>query len=62
MVHHGGSGTTHSALRFNLPQPIVLADQFFWARRIVASGLGPEGFPIKALTKERLQRALENLL
>jgi len=46
------------------PQLIVphIADQFFWARRIVASGLGPAGFPIKALTKERLQRALENLL
>ena len=64
VVHHGGSGTTHSALRFNLPQLIVphIADQFFWARRIVDSGLGPAGFPIKALTKERLQHALEELL
>ena len=50
----GGSGTTHSALRFSLPQLIVphIADQFFWARCIVASGLGPTNFPIKALTKE----------
>ena len=64
VVHHGGSGTTHSALRFNLPQLIVphIADQFFWARCIVASGLGPAGFPIKALTEERLQHALEELL
>ena len=40
VVHHGGSGTTHSALRFGVPQIVPhIADQHFssnvkaWARR-----------------------------
>ncbi|CAE7476165.1 UGT80B1, partial [Symbiodinium pilosum] len=36
VVHHGGSGTTHSALRFDRPQLIIphIADQFLWMRLV----------------------------
>jgi sterol 3beta-glucosyltransferase len=44
VMHHGGSGTTHSAARAGVPSVVVpfAADQFFWADRLrrlgVASG------------------------
>lgn len=64
VVHHGGSGTTHSALRFGLPQLIVphIADQHFWARCIQRQGLGPKGFPIKDLDRGKLESAFKVLL
>lgn len=64
VVHHGGSGTTHSALRFGLPQLIVphIADQHFWARCIQRQGLGPQGFPIKDLDRDKLESAFKALL
>lgn len=64
VVHHGGSGTTHSALRFGVPQLIVphIADQHFWARCIQRQGLGPQGFPIKDLDRGKLEAAFKALL
>lgn len=42
IVHHGGSGTTHSATRAGVPQLIVphVLDQFYFARRIADLGVG----------------------
>jgi UDP:flavonoid glycosyltransferase YjiC (YdhE family) len=62
-VHHGGSGTTHSALRCGVPQAIIqhIADQFFWSRRIVASDLGVEGFPIKQWSRARFADVVNRL-
>ena len=42
VVHHGGAGTTTTAARSGAPQLVVphLADQFYWARRVVQLGLG----------------------
>lgn len=63
-VHHGGSGTTHSALRCGLPQAIVphIADQFFWSRQVVNTGNGVEGFPIKKWSKDRFSSVIKALL
>lgn len=54
-VHHGGSGTTHSAIRCQTPQAIIphIADQFFWSRQVVAIGAGVPGFPIKEWSRDR---------
>lgn len=64
VIHHGGSGTTHSALRFNKRQLIIphIADQFLWNRLIFQSGNGPMGFPIKQLNEVRLREAIIKLL
>jgi len=64
VIHHGGSGTTHSALRFNKPQLILphIADQFLWNKLIQKTGRGPLGFPIKKFTKERLKVKIQELL
>lgn len=49
VIHHGGSGTTHSALKHKRPQAIIphIADQFFWNKQIEKVGVGISGFPIK---------------
>ncbi len=43
VVHHGGAGTTTTAARAGVPQIIVphVFDQFYWAQRVEALGLGP---------------------
>jgi sterol 3beta-glucosyltransferase len=64
VVHHGGSGTTHSALRFGLPQLIIphIVDQFLWMKLVHKAGFGPLGFPIKKWNKDRINDAILALL
>jgi UDP:flavonoid glycosyltransferase YjiC (YdhE family) len=64
VVHHGGSGTTHAALRAGVPQMALpqIADQFHWGKRIHACGLGPKSIPLAKLTDDGLRRALARLL
>ena len=40
-IHHGGSGTTHSAARAGIPSVVVpfAGDQFFWANRLQRLGV-----------------------
>jgi vancomycin aglycone glucosyltransferase len=42
VVHHGGAGTTTTAARAGVPQIVVphLLDQFYWAGRVTALGIG----------------------
>jgi len=60
VVHHGGAGTTHEALRWGRPQVVcpVFGDQPFWGRRIRALGVGPAPLPQKRLTAAALAAAL----
>jgi UDP:flavonoid glycosyltransferase YjiC (YdhE family) len=61
VVHHGGSGTTALGLRAGVPTVLVplLFDQFYWGRRIVALGVGPEPAPFRRLSAGRLASAIE---
>ncbi|RIL07045.1 MAG: glycosyl transferase [Proteobacteria bacterium] len=54
IVHHGGAGTTTTALRAGVPQVVVphLADQFYWARRVRELGAG-----VTAPRKSRIDSA-----
>ncbi|GHV41587.1 glycosyl hydrolase [Spirochaetia bacterium] len=60
LIHHGGSGTTHSAARSGKPQMVIplLLDQFYWGSRVGDLGLGPRSIKIgigkKALEKKVL--------
>jgi UDP:flavonoid glycosyltransferase YjiC (YdhE family) len=60
VVHHGGAGTTGAGLRAGIPSILVpfFGDQYFWASRIAALGVGPESIPVKRLSVQRLERAL----
>jgi len=42
VVHHGGAGTTTTAARAGVPQVVVphVLDQFYWAQRVTALGIG----------------------
>jgi sterol 3beta-glucosyltransferase len=63
VIHHGGSGTTHSALRCVIPQAIIphLGDQFFWNRCIAKEGKGVKGFPIKEWNRSKIEHLMAQL-
>lgn len=58
VIHHGGAGTTASALRAGVPSVAVpaLFDQHYHARRLVSLGVGPSSVPLHRLTAARLAR------
>jgi vancomycin aglycone glucosyltransferase len=62
IVHHGGAGTTASALRSGVPQLIVphIVDQFFHGRRIAELGIGPAPVPKAKLSAAVIATALKN--
>jgi len=62
LVHHGGAGTTATALRSGVPQLIVphIVDQFFHGRRIAELGAGPAPVPKAQLTSAAVAAALKD--
>ena len=60
IVHHGGAGTTHEALRWGRSSVVcpVFGDQPFWGRRVAVLGAGPAPVPQKRLTPTKLADAL----
>lgn len=64
IVHHGGSGTTHTALKYGCPSLIIphIIDQFYWNRTIADLQLGPLGFPIKKLHESAFEQKLLDLI
>jgi sterol 3beta-glucosyltransferase len=63
VVHHGGAGTTHEALRWLRPSLVcpVFADQPYWGARVHAIGAGPEPIRQKDLTADTFAAALSKL-
>jgi UDP:flavonoid glycosyltransferase YjiC (YdhE family) len=61
VVHHGGSGTTHSAARAGVPSVVVpfAGDQFFWANRLRLAGVAPAALSGKHLHATTLAQAIE---
>ncbi len=64
IIHHGGSGTTHSALKYACPSLVVphILDQFYWSKIISGLHLGPEGISIKNLEERTLEMKLLDLM
>jgi len=64
VVHHGGSGTTHSALKYGCASLIVphFIDQFFWNESICKLNLGPKGVSIKKINTQKFEDKLLDLL
>lgn len=64
VAHHGGAGTTTTAARAGRPQVIVphKYDQFYWAHRVQALGVGVSGAAAQELTVETLVDALRECL
>ncbi|MBN7811971.1 glycosyltransferase family 1 protein [Algoriphagus sp. H41] len=60
IIHHGGSGTTHSAAKSAAVQLIVphIMDQYFWNRLVRDNGLGPLGTSIHNFDADQFEQAL----
>lgn len=56
IIHHGGVGTVHAALRAGTPSIIVpfIVDQPWWADRLHRLGLGPKSLPLRKFNKVNL--------
>ena len=59
VMHHGGSGTTHTASRAGAPQIVcsLFADQPYWARQVAKTGAGIH-LPFQRLSEESLKEAV----
>lgn len=64
VIHHGGSGTTHSVARAGVPQLItpLLLDQPYWAYRVQELGLGPKRVKIAKISESDLERRIIDLV
>ncbi|MGW3346533.1 glycosyltransferase [Nonomuraea rubra] len=60
VVHHGGAGTTGTALAAGVPNVVCpfFSDQPFWGRRVAALGAGPRPLPVTELTRDELAARL----
>lgn len=57
VIHHGGSGTTHMALKYGCATLIIphILDQFVWNKIVSNLGAGPLGIKISKLTADRIE-------
>ena len=64
VVHHGGLGTTHAALKAGVPSVIVPCDEenYFWGNRLTEQGLSPPLIPQKQLSAEKLAEAIKMVI
>lgn len=60
VIHHGGSGTTHSATRSGKPSVVVpfAGDQAFWAECLRHLGIAPPALDGTKLDSRRLEKAI----
>lgn len=63
VVHHGGAGTTGSAVRSGTPQVVVahMGDQPFWASRAYRLGVSASPLRRSGLTRKKLAAALDDV-
>lgn len=64
VIHHGGSGTTHMALKYGCATMIIphIIDQFVWNRIIYEKGAGPKGIRINKITAKNLEPKILELV
>jgi len=64
LVHHGGSGTTHSASRSGKPQLIIplLLDQPYWSHRVRKLRLGPLCKKMGRLSRKYFEKKMDDLI
>ena len=64
VIHHGGSGTTHMALKYGCATMIIphIIDQFVWNKIIDKMGAGPKGIRIDKITTKKLEPKILELV
>lgn len=63
VIHHGGSGTTHTALKYGCATMIIphIIDQYVWNDIISNLGLGPKGIAINKIARKNLEPKIIDL-
>jgi sterol 3beta-glucosyltransferase len=61
IIHHGGSGTSHSAARSGIPSIVLpfAGDQAFWAERLRLLGVTPDYTNVRQVNATSLARAID---
>jgi sterol 3beta-glucosyltransferase len=64
VVHHGGAGTTQTALLCGRPSVVVahIIDQFFWGEKLRRMGVAPALMNRRAATPAKVAAAIRNVL
>jgi sterol 3beta-glucosyltransferase len=64
IIHHGGSGTTHMALKNGCASLIIphIIDQFLWNKILAKLGAGPIGIEIGKITPTNLEPLILDLI
>ncbi len=64
VIHHGGSGTTHMALKYGCANLIIphIVDQYVWNKIIHKKGAGPLGIDISKINRDNLESLIIDLL
>jgi sterol 3beta-glucosyltransferase len=64
VIHHGGSGTTHLALKYGCATMIIphIIDQFVWNKIISDMGVGPKGIKIGKINPKNLEPKILDLV
>ncbi len=64
VVHHGGSGTTHTAIKYGCPSLVIphIVDQYVWNKLVYKKGLGPLGMDISKITVDNLTANILDLI
>ena len=63
VIHHGGSGTTHTALKYGCASLIIphIIDQYVWNKIIAKKGVGPLGIDVSRITVQKLEPKIIDL-
>ncbi|MEO1448158.1 MAG: glycosyltransferase [Bacteroidota bacterium] len=64
VIHHGGSGTTHMALKYGCANLIIphIIDQYIWNEVVHEKGVGPLGKDVSQLSAKSLEATVLDLL
>jgi UDP:flavonoid glycosyltransferase YjiC (YdhE family) len=64
IIHHGGSGTSHSAARAGKPQMIlpIFIDQHYWGNQVYTRGIGPHYLNATRVTQGELEKRTLDLM
>jgi UDP:flavonoid glycosyltransferase YjiC (YdhE family) len=64
VIHHGGAGTTHLALKYGRPSMIIphIPDQHLWNRIISLAGAGPKGPSVSKVASPDFEEKLLDLI
>lgn len=63
ILHHGGSGTSHMAVKYGKPSLILphLGDQYIWKNIIAEKGIGPKGVHVSKIKEAKLENLIADL-